>query len=118
MERLWVGRSSYWYTRRSVSVETAPVAAERARKGNGSMNGTETAEFGPRLDHLRGEGWDVETRISPNPPEDSIVEIAGTRDAGLVVVGTQGRSAVAAVPLGNVAERVVRIAGCATVTVR
>jgi nucleotide-binding universal stress UspA family protein len=102
----------------SVPVEMAHLVDERARKGNGSANGTVTEEFGPWLDYLRNEGWDVEIGISPNPPEDSIVEIAGTEDADLVVVGTQGRSAVAAVPLGSVAERVVRTAGCATVTAR
>jgi nucleotide-binding universal stress UspA family protein len=103
---------------RSGPGEIAHLVDERASKGNGSTDGTVTEEFGPWLDHLRNEGWDVENRISPNPPEDSIVEIAGAEDADLVVVGTQDPFAVAAVLLGSVAERVVRTAGCATVTVR
>jgi nucleotide-binding universal stress UspA family protein len=59
----------------------------------------------------------AEMRIS-NAPAMEIVDYA--RDAGidLIVVGTHGRSAVAHVLLGSVAEKVARTAPCPVLTVR
>jgi nucleotide-binding universal stress UspA family protein len=48
----------------------------------------------------------------------SIAEYAEQRDVDLIVMGTHGRTGVAHLLLGSVAERVVRIAPCPVLTVR
>ena len=51
-------------------------------------------------------------------PARLIAEVANTRAADLIVMGTHGRSGFAHMVLGSVAERVVRTAPCAVLTVR
>ena len=48
----------------------------------------------------------------------TIAEYAAERDADLIVMGTHGRTGVAHLLLGSVAERLVRIAPCPVLTVR
>jgi universal stress protein A len=49
---------------------------------------------------------------------DTICDVAIERGADLIVMGTHGRSGVAHLLLGSVAEKVVRLAPCAVLTVR
>ena len=49
---------------------------------------------------------------------DAIAEYAKATNIDLIVIGTNGRGAVAQVLVGSVAERVVRIASCPVLTVR
>ncbi len=51
-------------------------------------------------------------------PARTIVEYADTNGFDLIVMGTHGRSGVAHLLLGSVAERVVRTAHCPVLTVR
>ena len=51
-------------------------------------------------------------------PEITIVEYARARDASLIVMGTHGRTGVAHLLMGSVAEKVVRTAPCPVLTVR
>jgi nucleotide-binding universal stress UspA family protein len=51
-------------------------------------------------------------------PADEIVQYAKTRDVDLIVMGTHGRSGVAHLLLGSVAEHVVRMAPCPVLLVR
>ena len=48
----------------------------------------------------------------------TIAEYAASRDIDLIVMGTHGRTGVAHVLLGSVAERLVRTASCPVLTVR
>jgi nucleotide-binding universal stress UspA family protein len=48
----------------------------------------------------------------------AIVACAEELGAGLVVVGTHGRTGLARLTLGSVAERVIRGAGCSVLAVR
>jgi nucleotide-binding universal stress UspA family protein len=66
------------------------------------------AERGPSLEALVRMG---------NPCEE-ILRYARDKDAGLIVMGTHGRSGVAHLLLGSVAEKVVRSAPCPVLTVR
>jgi nucleotide-binding universal stress UspA family protein len=50
-------------------------------------------------------------------PDLEVAELAKELDADLVVVGTHGRSGLAHVLLGSIAERVIRVAPCPVVTV-
>jgi len=49
---------------------------------------------------------------------EQIVELATSERADLVVMGTHGRGGVSRVLLGSVADRVIRLAPCAVLTVR
>jgi nucleotide-binding universal stress UspA family protein len=51
-------------------------------------------------------------------PANEIVQYAKDNDIDLIVIGTRGRSGLAHVLLGSVAERVVRHAPCPVLTVR
>jgi nucleotide-binding universal stress UspA family protein len=51
-------------------------------------------------------------------PDLGIIHAARERSAGLIVMGTHGRSGLGHVLLGSVAERVVQLAGCPVLTVR
>jgi universal stress protein A len=50
-------------------------------------------------------------------PADAIVAAAGRGRANLIVVGTHGRSGLAHLVMGSVAERVVRHAACPVLVV-
>ena len=51
-------------------------------------------------------------------PADAITEYANTANIDLIVIGTNGRSGVAQLLVGSVAERVVRMARCPVLTVK
>lgn len=59
-----------------------------------------------------------EARIVTGSPAAEIVHAAETLGAELVVVGTHGRTGLARVGLGSVAERVIRHAPCSVLAVR
>jgi nucleotide-binding universal stress UspA family protein len=64
------------------------------------------------LDELReriaGQGVEVSAVCVESSPADAIVEAADEHDAGLVVVGSHGRTGLRRIALGSVAEKVVR----------
>jgi nucleotide-binding universal stress UspA family protein len=59
---------------------------------------------------------DVE--IAVGQPADTIVRVAQERNADLIVMSTHGRTGLQHVLLGSVAEKVVRLAPCAVMTVK
>jgi nucleotide-binding universal stress UspA family protein len=70
-------------------------------------------------DIARGvRGVRVSTAVQFGRPATVIVETAASEDADLIVMGTHGHGAMMRVVLGSVAERVVRWAPCAVLTVR
>lgn len=56
--------------------------------------------------------------VAVGRPARVITEVARVRGSDLIVMGTHGRSGFAHLVLGSVAERVVRAAPCAVLTVR
>ena len=58
------------------------------------------------------------TEVLFGSPARAIVEAAETNRADLIVMGTHGHGAVMHLMMGNVAERVVRMAPCPVMTVR
>jgi len=60
--------------------------------------------------------WDAD--VVTGPPAETIVRVAHERGADLIVMGTHGRTGLAHVLLGSVAEKVVRLAPCPVLTVR
>lgn len=64
------------------------------------------------------EGVEIEVELLHGDPADAIVAHAAVVDADLIVLGTHGRTGLARVLLGSVAERVVRHSPTPVVTVR
>jgi universal stress protein A len=69
-------------------------------------------------DRCRARSLTATTQVAEGRPARIIVEEAGARGTELIVMGTHGRSGVAHLVLGSVAERVVRTAPCPVFTVR
>jgi nucleotide-binding universal stress UspA family protein len=63
-------------------------------------------------------GLDGHRIVPAGVPEDDIIEAAAKLGAELVVVGSRGRTALARVALGSVAETVVHRASCSVLVVR
>jgi nucleotide-binding universal stress UspA family protein len=63
-------------------------------------------------------GTDAECLIEDGPPAAAILDAAKTLPAGLVVVGTHGRTALARIALGSVAEAVLSAAPCSVLVIR
>ena len=63
-------------------------------------------------------GVTVTTEVASGRPARVIAEMAKNRGTDLIVMGTHGRSGFAHLLLGSVAERIVRTAPCAVLTVR
>jgi universal stress protein A len=60
----------------------------------------------------------VELRVVLGNPFERIIEMALREKAGLIVLGTHGRTGLTHVAMGSVAERVVRLAPCPVLTVK
>jgi nucleotide-binding universal stress UspA family protein len=60
----------------------------------------------------------VTTEVLFGTPAPAIVDAAMSNDVDLIVMGTHGHGALMHVMMGNVAERVVRLAPCPVLTVR
>lgn len=71
-----------------------------------------------RAAEARGQGVPAVGRVVTGSPAEEIVKAARRAGAGFVVMGTRGRGVVQRFFLGSVADRVVRTAPCAVVTVR
>jgi len=59
---------------------------------------------------LEGSDVRVQVLLRPGDPAREILRVAASHAAGVIVVGTHGASAAAALLLGSVADRVVRYA--------
>jgi nucleotide-binding universal stress UspA family protein len=70
------------------------------------------------LEHVRAEDatLEVERRLEDGSPAETIVNVAREEGADLIVLGTQGRSALGRLLLGSVADQVVRQAPCPVLT--
>jgi nucleotide-binding universal stress UspA family protein len=70
---------------------------------------------------LRAQGFSVETLVrtpGPGSPAEAILEAATETQAEVIVLGTHGRSGIAHLLLGSVAEKVLRGADVPVVSVR
>jgi len=67
---------------------------------------------------LKKQGQRVRTMVQRGAPAQVIVDTAKRTRSDLVVMGTRGRTGLAHMLIGSVAERVVRSAHCPVLTVR
>ncbi len=80
---------------------------------------TRRGEARARLDELAGRlGPEVRLELREGPAVDAILAVAEAVEAELVVIGTRGRTGLARLALGSVAEGVLRRAPCSTLVVR
>lgn len=63
-------------------------------------------------------GFPVEYRLEDGEPVERILAVAADVGAGLVVMGTHGRTGLTRLLMGSVAEHVVREAPCSVLTVK
>ena len=70
------------------------------------------------LVELQEAGVSAEYVSARGSPERIVVDTARDKEADLIVMGTHGRTGLAHIALGSVAERVVRDAHCPVLTVR
>ena len=64
------------------------------------------------------DGVTPKTFIRLGKPEDEIVKFANENAVDLIAMGTNGRTGLAHMLVGSVAERVVRISKCPVLTIR
>lgn len=64
------------------------------------------------------DGKAVSQKVVEGPPAESIQQVASETKAGLIVMGTHGRSGVNRLMMGSVAERVLRSSQAPVLTVR
>lgn len=82
----------------------------------GSLAGSRRVEedFGALMDRLEKEYQDVlvQRETLPGAARTSLLHMAATTRAGLVVLGTRGRGGFATMPLGSVAQALLQYAPC------
>ncbi|MHC4875540.1 MAG: universal stress protein [Planctomycetota bacterium] len=69
-------------------------------------------------EHRDCEGISIRTMIQSGTPFYEIIQLAGTEDCELIVMGTHGHGPLQHVLMGSVAEKVVRKAKCPVLVVR
>ena len=72
----------------------------------------------PLIDAARRDGIEVRSAILAGHPEQAIIEAAERERAGLILMGTHGRTGASRFFLGSVASRVIATAPCPVMTVR
>lgn len=81
-----------------------------------------TEEAAKRLEEMAARAAAAEVpatiEVAVGRPARIVIQVAKDRGIDLIVMGTHGRSGFAHLVLGSVAERVVRTAPCAVLTVR
>jgi nucleotide-binding universal stress UspA family protein len=70
------------------------------------------------LQKVKAAGLEAEAHLTPMPPTPAIVDTAEEIGADLIVMGTRGHTGLKHVLLGSVAERTLRMAHCAVLTIR
>jgi nucleotide-binding universal stress UspA family protein len=75
-------------------------------------------ELDKTVNRLREAGLKARSLLRVGAPFLEIINAAQSEGADLIVMGTHGRSGLAHVLMGSVAERVVNKAGCPVLTVR
>lgn len=92
----------------------APELAERRKE---RMARAEES-VGRASQTLRGAGFKVTTRVGEGEVRSGILDVAAEWGAGLIVLGSHGRTGLQRMLLGSVAEAVARHAACSVLIAR
>ena len=106
----------------SVLDDTTPMFVDPEIMPIDSLVQQQRVAISEKLDQQPGSPWDenlnVVREMRQGSPFLEIIRYAKEKKVDLIVLGTHGRSGLAHVLLGSVAERVVRKAPCPVLTVR
>ena len=75
------------------------------------------AQMNTRRQRATGAGLRAGAVVETGIPAAKIVQVANNEEAGLIVMGTHGRTGLHHILLGSVAERVVGLSPCPVLTV-
>lgn len=92
----------------------APELAERRKERMAEAE----ASVSRAAQVLRAAGFKVSTRVGEGEVRSGILDVASEWGAGLIVLGSHGRTGLQRMLLGSVAEAVARHALCSTLIVR
>ena len=95
-------------------VAGVPVAGSRTAA---AAHGDAERELAATVEQVVHHGVRARGLLREGAPDEEILAAAAAEGASLIVVGTHGRTGLAHVLLGSVAERVVRAAPCPVLTV-
>jgi universal stress protein A len=98
-------------------VEEAPLSYAAGEMYYGAPM-PETPELRDMLEGVvpASPGVEIELRLVSGDPAAAIVELAENEEADMIVMGTHGRTGLARLVMGSVAEAVVRRAKCPVLT--
>jgi len=102
----------------AIDVLDYPSAFEFSTQINERMREIAEERLNQLAETRREEYARISTRLTTGTPFLEIVTLAREEGADLIVMGTQGRSGLAQVFMGSVAEKVVRKAHCPVLTVK
>jgi nucleotide-binding universal stress UspA family protein len=94
------------------------MSAEQVRGAYAATRGWAERKLGEWADEARAEGLGVRTAFRTGVAHEEIVAAARETRAGLIAIGTHGRSGLDRVLLGSVADRVIRLAPCPVLAIR
>ena len=101
-----------------IPVELEALAAQQNLALLDLLSSEASKELERILEDLQNAGISSEFLVSRGYPEQVILELARDKNADLIVMGTRGRTGLAHVVLGSIAERVMRGAPCPVITVK
>jgi nucleotide-binding universal stress UspA family protein len=94
----------------TVFLAEAPTLAQIATRATAALDELKKS--------LSAEGLSVHVEAVAGAPADEIVRLAKEGGFDMIVMGTHGRTGLAHLLIGSVAERVVRLSPCPVLTVR
>ncbi len=102
----------------AIDVLDYPTAFEFSSQINEKLKEISEERLSQLTETKRGEYAKVSSRLCTGTPFLELVNIARDEAVDLIVMGTHGRSGLAHVFMGSVAEKVVRKAPCPVLTVK
>jgi nucleotide-binding universal stress UspA family protein len=96
-----------------IVLHIVPASLAAEQRGFGEDLGEELNRM-----EIPDTGNRVERRLEEGDPVLQILRVAEETSCGLIVMGTHGRSGLARLLMGSVAEQVVRKASCPVLTVK
>lgn len=83
-----------------------------------TLRGHALRELGELCDEALAAGLEVTSQLVDGYPSEAIRDYARDARAGLIVIGSRGRSALSHVVIGSTADRTIRTAPCPVLTVK
>ena len=102
----------------TTSMEVAESATPRSPVDEQEQEARVEQGLATSLKRVRDAGLEGATIVVHGVPFQLIIDTAESADVDLIVMGTHGRTGLAHVLMGSVAERVVRLAPCPVLVTR